>query len=115
MVANNYNDSISVVDVATGTIRYEHDLRPFFAGNEGTAGGAGGTFPFAVAIKGTTAYVSSDRDRQVVVIDISSLMAGRLITRIPLDGNALGMTMTRHGSHLFVAEDLRRLLERLGR
>jgi YVTN family beta-propeller protein len=105
VVANNYNDSISVVDVATGTIRYEHDLRPFFAGNEGTAGGVGGTFPFAVTIKGTTAYVSSDRDRQVVVIDISSLMAGRLIARIPLDGNALGMTMTRHGSHLFVAED----------
>ncbi len=67
VVANNYNDSISVVDVATRTIRYEHDLRPFFAGNEGTAGGVGGTFPFAVAIKGTTAYVSSDRDRQVVV------------------------------------------------
>ena len=103
VVANNYNDSISVIDTATGTIRYEHDLRPFFAGNEGTSGGVGGTFPFAVAIKGNTAYVSSDRDRQVVVIDISSLMAGRLIARIPLDGNALGMTLSR--THLFVAED----------
>ncbi len=105
VVANNYNDSISVVDTATGTVRYEHDLRPFFAGNEGTSGGVGGTFPFAVAIKGTTAYVSSDRDRQVVVVDISSLMAGRLITRISLDGNALGMTMSHQGAHLFVAED----------
>ena len=32
-------------------------------------------------------------------------MAGRLIARIPLDGNALGMTLSHHGSHLFVAED----------
>ena len=31
VVANNYNDSISVIDTATGTVRYEHDLRPFFA------------------------------------------------------------------------------------
>jgi len=105
VVANNYNDSISVIDTATATVRYEHDLRPFFAGNEGTDGGIGGTFPFAVAIKGNTAYVSSDRDRQVVAIDISSLMAGRLVARIPLDGNGLGLTLSQHGGHLFVAED----------
>src|SRR5262249_52972378 len=48
VVANNYNDSISVIDTATRTVRYEHDLRPFFADNEGTAGVPGGTFPFAV-------------------------------------------------------------------
>jgi WD40 repeat protein len=36
VVANNYNDSISVIDTATRSIRYEHDLRPFFANNEGT-------------------------------------------------------------------------------
>jgi hypothetical protein len=29
VVANNYNDSISVIDTATRTVRYEHDLRPF--------------------------------------------------------------------------------------
>src|SRR5262245_39546804 len=45
VVANNYNDSISVIDTATRTIRYEHDLRPFFANNEGTSGVPGGTFP----------------------------------------------------------------------
>ena len=72
VVANNYNDSISVIDTATRTVRYEHDLRPFFANNEGTNGGAGGTFPFAVVVKGNgTAYVSSDRDREVVVVDVS--------------------------------------------
>jgi YVTN family beta-propeller protein len=106
VVANNYNDSISVIDTASATVRYEHDLRPFFAKNEGASGGAGGTYPFAVAVKGNgTAYVSSDRDREVVVIDISSPTAGHLIKRIKLDGNALGMTLDAAGSKLFVAED----------
>src|SRR5262245_31368961 len=64
VVANNYNDSISVIDTKTRTVRYEHDLRPFFANNEGTKGVPGGTFPFAVVVKGNdTAYVSSDRDQ----------------------------------------------------
>ena len=106
VVANNYNDSISVIDTATRTVRYEHDLRPFFANNEGQQGGVGGTFPFGVAIKGNeTAYVSSDRDRQVVVVDVSSPTAGRLIRRIQLDGNALGMTLDESQSRLYVAQD----------
>jgi YVTN family beta-propeller protein len=106
VVANNYNDSISVIDTATGTVRYEHDLRPYFANNEGQSGGVGGTFPFAVVVKGNgTAYVSSDRNREVDVVDISSATAGRLIKRIKLDGNALGMTLDASGSRLFVAQD----------
>jgi YVTN family beta-propeller protein len=106
VVANNYNDSISVIDTTTRTVRYEYDLRPFKSTNEGTPGGVGGTFPFAVAVKGGgTAYVSSDRDREVVVVDISSTTAGRLIKRIKLDGNALGMTMDASQSRLYVAQD----------
>ena len=105
VVANNYNDSISVIDTASKTVRYEHDLRPYFANNEGTPGVAGGTYPFAVALKGSIAYVSSDRDRQVVVVDVSSPTAGRLVTRIPLDGNGLGMTMNAAQTRLYVAQD----------
>jgi YVTN family beta-propeller protein len=93
VVANNYNDSISVIDTATGLVRYEHDLRPFFVNNEGRNGGVGGTFPFAVVVKGNeTAYVSSDRQ-------------GRFIKRIALDGNALGMTLDASQSTLYVAQD----------
>ena len=106
VVANNYNDSISVIDTETRTVRYEHDLRPYFANNEGQQGGVGGTFPFGVVIKGNqTAYVSSDRDRQVVVVDVSSPTAGRLIRRIQLDGNALGMTLDESQTTLYVAQD----------
>jgi DNA-binding beta-propeller fold protein YncE len=106
VVANNYNDSISVIDTGSRTVRYEHDLRPYSANNEGRDGGAGGTFPYAVAIKGNgTAYVSSDRDREVVVVDISSPTAGRLINRIKVDGNALGMTLDHSQATLYVAQD----------
>jgi YVTN family beta-propeller protein len=106
VVANNYNDSISVIDTATRLVRYEHDLRPYFVGNEGRDGKAGGTFPFAVVVKGNdTAYVSCDRDREVVVVDVSSPTAGTLIKRIKLDGNALGMTLDESQSRLYVAQD----------
>ena len=106
VVVNNYNDSISVIDTDTLTVRYEHDLRPFFAGNEGQAGGVGGTFPFAVVIKGNTlAYVTSDRDREVIAIDISSPSSGHLIKRIKLSGNALGLTLDTAQRWLYVAED----------
>jgi len=106
VVANNYNDSISVIDTATKTVRYEHDLRPYFANNEGASGVAGGTFPFGVVLKNNgTAYISSDRDREVVVVDVSSNTAGRLIRRIKLDGNALGLTLDAAQSRLYVAQD----------
>jgi len=106
VVANNYNDSISVIDTAARLVRYEHDLRPFSANNEGQNGGVGGTFPFAVVVKGNdTAYVSSDRDREVVVVDVSAPDHGRLVKRIRLDGNALGMTLDTSQSRLYVAQD----------
>ena len=104
VVANNYNDSISVIDTATRLVRYEHDLRPYFVNNEGRNGAKGGAFPYAVVVKGNgTAYVSSDRDREVVVVDIASLTKGQLIKRIKLDGNGLGMTLD--ASHQYVAQD----------
>ncbi len=106
VVANNYNDSISVVDTATRTVRYEHDLRPYFVNNEGMNGGVGGTFPFAVVVKGNgVAYVSSDRDREIVAVDVSSASGGHLIGRIKLDGNALGMTLDANQARLYVAQD----------
>lgn len=115
VVANNYNDSISVIDTATNKLRYEHDLRPYFSGNEGDGGKPGGTYPFAVAVKSvnvnkgeqdrTIAYVSANRDREVDVIDISSPTAGQLITRIKLDGNPLGMILDASQKTLYVAQD----------
>src|SRR5215469_13226019 len=49
VVANNYNDSISVIDTASATVRYEYDLRPYSTFGA-PAGTAGGTFPYSVAL-----------------------------------------------------------------
>jgi DNA-binding beta-propeller fold protein YncE len=104
VAANNYNDSISLIDTASGTVRYEYDLRPYSASGA-PSGTKGGTFPYSVVLKGATAYVGCDRDREVVVVNIASQPAGSLVTRIPMDGNPNGMTLSADGSTLYVAQD----------
>ena len=104
VAANNYNDSISVIDTASATVRYEYDLRPF-ATSGASPGTKGGTFPYAVVLKGLVAYVGADRDREVVAVDVSNATAGSLVARIQLDGNPNGMTLSADGSTLFVAQD----------
>jgi YVTN family beta-propeller protein len=102
VAANNYNDSISVIDTASGKVRYEYDLRPF-ATSGAPAGTKGGTFPFAVVLDRNVAYVGADRDREVVAVNIAG--SGSLVARIQLDGNPNGMTLSADGSRLFVAQD----------
>src|SRR5262245_10665257 len=77
VVANNYNDSTRVINPSTRQVRFEHDLRPFFDRNENQNGAGGGTFPSGVVVKGNgAAYVSSDRDREVIVVDVSAPTQG---------------------------------------
>jgi YVTN family beta-propeller protein len=104
VAANNYNDSISVIDTALGTVRYEYDLRPY-ATSGAPNGTKGGTFPYSVVLNGATAYVGSDRDREVVVVSVASQTAGSLVSRIKTDGNPNGMTLSADGSTLYVAQD----------
>ena len=103
VAANNYNDSISVIDTATGTVRYEYDLRPYATG--APTGTKGGTFPYSVVLNGTVAYVGCDRDREVVAVNVASPSAGALVARIQLDGNPNGMTLSADGSKLYAAQD----------
>jgi len=104
LVATNiYNDSISVIDTPTNTVRYEYDLRPY--NTSGTAGMAGGEVPFAVALVGTSvAYVSSIRDREVDVVSIAGTTP-RLVTRISLPGNPNSMVLSPDQSTLYVTQD----------
>ena len=104
VAANNYNDSISVIDTASGTVRYEYDLRPF-ATSGAPDGTKGGTFPFSVVLNGAIAYVGADRDREVVAVNVASPTAGSLVARIQLDGNPNGMTLSVDGKRLYVAQD----------
>ena len=104
VAVNNYNDSISVIDTASGTVRYEYDLRPFSTSGA-PSGTKGGTFPYSVVLNGSIAYIGADRDREVVAVNVSNPTAGSLIARIQLDGNPNGMTLSADGATLFVGQD----------
>jgi YVTN family beta-propeller protein len=94
VVANLENDSISIVDLATRRVTSEVVLTP---GN----GQVGGEFPFWVVLVGeSTAYVSCQRDREVVQVDLA---AARVTRRFPVGGQPTKMVVNRNATRLFVA------------
>jgi YVTN family beta-propeller protein len=102
MVANRYNASVTVVDLRSATVVKEVDLRPG-AIDPSESGTAGGEYPAAVCIDGSeTAFVSSERDREIVVVDLGSQTVA---ARVPVSGNPNRMILNRDASRLFVALD----------
>lgn len=117
VVANYYNDSISIFKGGLGKWAFwrELDLRPG-KNDQSQAGVPGGEYPFWVAVKGNgedaIAYVSSIRDREIVVVKLAGGQelfnpAGRptIVTRIPVKGQPNKMTLNAAQSLLYVAED----------
>jgi len=107
-VANYYNDSITVFTGGLGkwSPGMDLDLRPG-KNDPARVGVPGGEYPFWVAMKGsgagTTAYVSSLRDREIVVV---SLGGKPLITaRIPVKGQPNKMTLNAAQTLLYVVND----------
>ncbi|MFZ0334329.1 MAG: hypothetical protein WAL69_09330, partial [Candidatus Acidiferrales bacterium] len=101
LVANFENDSVSVVDVAARQKIAELDLRPGKEDAKNT-GVAGGEFPFWVVTKGNdTAYVSSPRDRQIVVLDISG--EPKVKARIKVRGEPGKMILDHEQRYLYAA------------
>jgi YVTN family beta-propeller protein len=103
LVANHMNDSVSLIDLAERKVIAELDLRP---GKSDVArnGQAGGEYPYDVAFKGNDkAYVSSLRDREIVVLDLRSALAvsGRIKTR----GQPGKMVMNPAQTALFAVAD----------
>ncbi|MGA2811413.1 MAG: hypothetical protein ABSG16_08445 [Candidatus Acidiferrum sp.] len=97
LVANYEQDSISIVDIALRKKVAALDLRP---GN----GRAGGEFPFCVAISGNdTAFIASERDREIVVVDISG-QNPHVTDRIALKGQPIRVILNQARTRLFVAE-----------
>ncbi len=103
VVANFYNDSVSLIDTTTNTLLGELDMRPGIIDPK-EAGVPGGETPFDVVIHGNTAYVDSQRDREVDVLDISRNVPA-LTTRIPIRGTPNRMLLNASGSLLYVAAD----------
>jgi DNA-binding beta-propeller fold protein YncE len=103
LVANFQNDSVSVIDLASGAMR-EQDLRPGVI-DSAKAGTPGGSFPRAVVwTSPTRAYVASERDREVIGLDISN-GAVAVASRTPTDGQPVAFA--QHGRRLYVALDVR--------
>jgi YVTN family beta-propeller protein len=104
LVAANYeSDSISIIDTKLRTVLSTFDLRPGKT-DPSQAGVPGGEFPFWVTVRGlSTAYVSSLRDREIVVVDFSA--APRVVARIAVKGNPNRMLLNRAQTLLFVASD----------
>jgi YVTN family beta-propeller protein len=103
VIANVYNDSVSIVDLHRRRVSAELDLRPGKLDST-KAGIPGGEYPFWVSIKGnTTAYISSLRDREVVAVGLTRPPAVR--DRIEIGGNPNKMLLNRDQSRLFVTAD----------
>jgi len=105
VVANYENDSISVLTQTSGTWARngELDLRPGVISAAAT-GTAGGEFPYWVSIVGsTTAYITSIRDREVDVVNISGTPT--LTARIPVSGNPNRSVLNKNQALLYVVQD----------
>ena len=104
LVANLENDSVTLVDLERRARIADLDLRP---GKQSSRrdGVPGGEFPLWVAIKGNDkAYVSSLRDREIVVLDLEDDRLA-IKRRIRVSGNPNRMIFDRDQERLIVALD----------
>ena len=104
LVANYYNDSISLVDLDRRKIVAEQDLRPGKI-DPSASGVPGGEFPFAVAWSGPArAWVSSPRDRQLIEVTIGRT-ALRITGRVKTLGEPTALLVDPKSHTLIATED----------
>ena len=103
LVANLQNDSVSLIDLTSGNV-VERDLRPG-VGDPVKAGQPGGSFPRAVAwASDAKAYVTSERDRELIVLNVGGASAGAGLTigtRIPTRGQPTALLMNPGAGRLY--------------
>ena len=104
LVANYYNDSISLVDLRAGRVIAEQDLRPGKI-DPAQSGVAGGENPFAILWGDAThAWISAPRDRQIVAILVTPTTI-RVSARIATIGEPTALLADPGTRRLFAAED----------
>jgi YVTN family beta-propeller protein len=103
LVANNANDSVSLIDLAQKKVIAELDLRPGKL-DSAKKGVPGGEYPYDVAIKGNDkAFVSCQRDREIVVLDLHAAPA--ILGRIKTRGQPGKMALNSAQTALFAVAD----------
>jgi YVTN family beta-propeller protein len=103
LVANYQNDSVSVIDLQKRTKAAELDLRPG-KNDPAKKGVAGGEYPYWPVFCGNDkAYVSSLRDREIVVLDMKR--QPRVLKRIKVQGQPNRLLLNREQTLLFAALD----------
>ena len=104
LVANYYNDSVSLIDLSTNAVLAERDLRPGKI-DPAKSGVPGGEFPFAVAwTDATHATVSSPRDRELVQLAVTGNdvnVTGRIATA----GEPTALLYDAKAHRLYATED----------
>jgi DNA-binding beta-propeller fold protein YncE len=104
LAANFENDSVSLIDLVSRSKLGELDLRPGI-NDPSQSGVAGGEYPYSVVFQGDQkAFVSSQRDRELVVIALDGDVAS-VSERIKLEGQPNKMLLNRAQTRLFVALD----------
>ncbi|WP_426263674.1 bifunctional YncE family protein/alkaline phosphatase family protein [Sphingomonas sp. PWP1-2] len=104
LVANYYNDSISLIDLAAGKVIAERDLRPGKI-DPAQVGVPGGENPFAIVwIDATHAWVSAPRDRQLVALEIIGA-AVRVTGRVATLGAPTALLVDPRLGRLYATED----------
>jgi DNA-binding beta-propeller fold protein YncE len=104
LLAVNYeNDSVSLVDLKSRRKIAELDLRPGKI-DPAKKGVPGGEYPYWTVFKGDEkTYVSSIRDREIVVLDTGS--SPKVLRRIKIHGQPNKMILNKGETLLFVAVD----------
>ena len=104
LAANYMNDSASLIDLASGRVVAEQDLRPGII-DKAQRGRPGGSYPRAIAwISPIRAYIASERDREVIALSVRSNRI-TVMMRTKVTGQPVALAANRNGSRLYVALD----------
>lgn len=104
LIANYYNDSVSLVDLTAGKVVAEQDLRPGKI-DARQSGVPGGENPFAVLwTDARHAWVSAPRDRQIVALEVQPASV-RVTARIATLGEPTALLHDARTGRLYATED----------
>ena len=103
LVANYYNDSVSLIDTATHKVVGEQDLRPGKI-DPSQHGVPGGEYPLGVAWRDNGhAWVAAARDRELVALDVGKDV--HVTARLPLLGEPTALLYDAAIRRLYATED----------